>query len=77
MIFPSFLVLEPDLEPRNLPPAGSFRICSALPSAVRRLLLLGPKFWAFFWISSSMPPALPPCSFGFCLQILVPDRSVS
>ncbi|GKV01854.1 hypothetical protein SLEP1_g14370 [Rubroshorea leprosula] len=39
MISPSFLVLEPDLEPRNLPPARSFRICSALPSAVRRLLL--------------------------------------
>ncbi|GKV25991.1 hypothetical protein SLEP1_g35358 [Rubroshorea leprosula] len=37
--WPSFLALEPDWNPEILPPAGSFRICSALPSAVRRLLL--------------------------------------
>ncbi|GKV13430.1 hypothetical protein SLEP1_g24436 [Rubroshorea leprosula] len=25
------ILFEPDLEPRNLPPVGSFRICSVLP----------------------------------------------
>ncbi|GKV49160.1 hypothetical protein SLEP1_g55926 [Rubroshorea leprosula] len=57
--WPSFLVQEPDLEPRNLPPLleKPDLPCSAL--SFRRLLLIVGDFWAFFRIFPSMPPALP------------------
>ncbi|GKU88863.1 hypothetical protein SLEP1_g3079 [Rubroshorea leprosula] len=74
MIFPYFLVQEPDLEPRNLLPCKSFRICLALLLHRRLLLLCGGELLDFLLAAGLFPPR----SSGFySWRIMVPDRSVS
>ncbi|GKU99409.1 hypothetical protein SLEP1_g12264 [Rubroshorea leprosula] len=72
LIFPFFLVQEPDLEPRNLFPCWKIPDLLCLSSPVRRLLLLAVSF------SPALAAGLlPPCSSGFSWKILVLDRFVS
>ncbi|GKV14125.1 hypothetical protein SLEP1_g25040 [Rubroshorea leprosula] len=72
MIFPYFLVQEPDLEPRNLPPLleKPDLPCSAL--SFRRLLLIVGDFWAFFSLAAGFFPLLGPVLAGkFWFQIVL------
>ncbi|GKV08460.1 hypothetical protein SLEP1_g20082 [Rubroshorea leprosula] len=69
MIFPYFLVQEPDLEPRNLPRCRKLPDLLCPSSLVRRLLLIVGDFWAYF--SSVSSPTT--C----CRPLLLPAAPVS
>ncbi|GKV05436.1 hypothetical protein SLEP1_g17451 [Rubroshorea leprosula] len=76
MIFPYFLVQEPDLEPRNSPPCRKLPDLLCPSSPVRRLLLLVGCDLLRFWNFPSMPPALPqiaapPLLAGFWFPIVL------
>ncbi|GKV10842.1 hypothetical protein SLEP1_g22153 [Rubroshorea leprosula] len=73
MIFPSFLVLEPDLEPRNLPPCRKLSdlLCSSLccPSAA---LVCGGKLLGFLLAAGLLSPAMSGfCSCKLCFRTMI------
>ncbi|GKV26090.1 hypothetical protein SLEP1_g35443 [Rubroshorea leprosula] len=81
MIFPSFLIQEPALEPRNLPlPAGESGSALLFLFTAGCSCFVGANCFDFSPMSFLLPflPASSPCSSGFySWRIMVLDRSVS